>query len=615
MGNIIEIAGGKISEIVSKDIENNAGSFINNVASKFVKQKGDEQGVTYNTPPSDERKVKNSIKGFAIFRRKDNYNNKPDFGFDWYAGRNYGTTYSEPFNFDDDKILLSGKNKLKAEYSSIIKYIPVRENGYINAGKNGGNSLISINGQEYFVPWFSGFAKDESGNPKSYNLDVFFYIEDPSEGKIHINCETKNIEVEFTDEGGNSFEVSKSTEKQFTKTVRITFLDYITDHSSIIITFHKKSEEEKEEEKKRQEEIANGKPPQSVQTVYISPGELLGIMNVYKNSVEYDLVVRYVKVFFKGWMYVDSYDDKMYLSGASSGYIENKKLLEKEQNLTKGIANLRALQSSTQTIVNTVRTKEIEDLITKQEKKLQDIKNLSLKRQIISTDLYKEQVQAMNNYTSLIDQIKPKIIDTFSQSLIHYKEKDIASYEQIEIDVEKMDSFFDDLKLTKIGHVHYIVNDKNEEANSTRINSKINNAFESNETKDKKELIMFLIPFGIRSDIKKNLILGGEAEDVSYEADTAMLTPQAGMSTFIHEAGHTFSLPHTFLKRDGSWVTEGIKITQGTTDNIMDYNHNPINQDKNPENDVPIIKDKIALWKFQWDIMSKDPNLIELVKK
>ncbi len=45
MGNITEIAGGKISERSSQEIENNAGSFISNLASNFVRQKGDQKGL------------------------------------------------------------------------------------------------------------------------------------------------------------------------------------------------------------------------------------------------------------------------------------------------------------------------------------------------------------------------------------------------------------------------------------------------------------------------------------------------------------------------------------------------------------------------------------------
>lgn len=47
----------------------------------------------------------------------------------------------------------------------------------------------------------------------------------------------------------------------------------------------------------------------------------------------------------------------------------------------------------------------------------------------------------------------------------------------------------------------------------------------------------------------------------------------------------------------------------------MDYDYNFKNNDTDPSNDVNLITNKISLWKFQWDIMRKDPNLIELVKK
>ncbi len=112
----------------------------------------------------------------AIFRRKADYSNKPDFGFDWYAGNKYGTTYNEPYDFEDNKTVLSGRNKLQKEYTSFIKYIPIRELGYMEAGKNSGGSIINLNGKIYFVPWFSAFAKDDSGNSKSYELDVFLIL-------------------------------------------------------------------------------------------------------------------------------------------------------------------------------------------------------------------------------------------------------------------------------------------------------------------------------------------------------------------------------------------------------------------------------------------------------
>lgn len=611
MGKITEIAGGKIREISSQDIQNNAGSFIDNIASGLVKQKGSTNGVTYDKAASNERKIKNTIKGFAVFRRKSDYAARPDFGFDWYGGENYGTTYTEPYNFDDDKTLLSGRNKLRREYTSVTKYIPVREFGYIEAGKNG-QGPISINDKNYFVPWFSGFAKDNSGAAKSYELDVFFNIEEPAEGNIKIHSENESIEVEFTDDGSSMFAISESYPKQFTKTLKITFQDYITEDTTLIVTFHKKSEQEKAEEKKEQEDKAAGKET-PMRTIYVSAGELMGILNVYKNSVEYDVVFRYVKVYFKGWIYIENIKDKVYLSGAKLSYEEDPNLLEREKNLTRGIANLHTLEASV--TANPTRLLEIQELIKKQEKELLDLKNLTIQRAALSRQLFNEQHSVMQQKTTFIANNRPTLTNMFSQPLIRYKELNTPTYEQLEIDVKEMDSFFTDLKLKKSGSSHSIITDSDKEINSDRIRNKIGQAFKSRETADKKELLIFLLPFGIISDVKEGLILLGQAEDVSYEADSAMLTPQANASTFIHEAGHTFNLSHTFLKRDGGWFSEGIKIAQGTTDNIMDYSYNLQNQDSDPSNDIAVIRDKIALWKFQWDIMRKDPNLVESVKK
>jgi len=612
MGKITEIAGGKITEVSSQDIENNAGSFIDNIASGLVRQKGTANGVTYDKASSNERKLKNTIKGFAVFRRKSNYGARPDFGFDWYGGENYGTTYTEPYHFDDDKTVLSGRNKLRREYSSVTKYIPVREFGYIEAGKNG-QGPISINDKTYFVPWFAGFAKDNSGAAKSYEIDVFFNIEEPAEGNIKIHSENESIEVEFTDDGSSMFDISESYPKQFTKTLKITFQDYITEDTTLVVTFHKKSDEEKAEEKKEQEDAAAGKTPQTMRSIYVSAGELMGILNVYQNSVEYDVVFRYVKVFFKGWIYLDGFKDKVYLSGARLSYQEDEDLLNRQKNLTNGIANLQTLQASITS--DPARLQEIQDLLRKQQRELLDIQNLTAQRTAISRQLFNEQHSVMQSKTTFIANNRPSLTNMFAQPLIRYKELNTPNYEQLEIDVKEMDSFFTDLKLKNSHGSHSIITDDNKEINSDRIRDKISKAFKSRETADKKELMVFLLPFGIISSVKNNLILLGQAEDVSYEADSAMLTPQADASTFIHEAGHTFNLSHTFLKRGGGWFSEGIKIAQGTTDNIMDYSYNLQNKDSDPSNDVNIIEDKIALWKFQWDIMRKDPNLVESVKK
>jgi len=609
------IVKGKIFESVGQDYNIYSESNIIYNAAERVEEKGETKGINYGNPERHQNKVENSIKGLAIFRRKNNYKSKPDFGFDWYAGNNYGTTYTEPFNYDDDKTLVSGREKLKKEYASAIQYMPIRKFGYIEAGKNTGRSELSIMDQKYFVPWFSGFAKDEAGVSKSYELEVFFNIEEPAEGSIRLSTKNESIEAVFTDDNGVSFDISESYPKQFTKTVKITFLDYITEDSTLVICFHKKSEEEKAEEQKKKENKGKEDSSDSIATVYVTAGELMGILNIYKNSVEYDVVFRYVKVFFKGWIYVENIKDKVYLSGASAGYQEDESLLEKERNLARGIANLKTLQVSIIASGNADRIKENQDLITKKENEILALKRMMSQRKLLSTALYNEQLAVMNSKEAFINKYKPDLINMFSQPLIRYKEKKANNYEQLEIEVKEMDSFFDDLKLRKNGNSHYIIDDDDEEINSDRIRNKINKAFKSRETEDKKELIVFLLPFGIISNVKDHLILLGQAEDVSYDADSAMLTPQADASTFIHEAGHTFNLPHTFLKRGGGWFGEGITIEQGTTDNIMDYSYNLKNKDSDPSNNISLITDKIALWKFQWDIMRKDPNLVERVKK
>lgn len=611
----IRIVRGKIYEKIGGDLKYYSEADITETASETYAEQSAKDISHAGEPARHQNKIVNSIKGLVIFRRKSDYNTKPDFGFDWYAGENYGTTYGEPFNYDDDKTLLSGREKLQKEYTSAIQYMPIRKFGYMEAGTNRGRSAINILDKKYFVPWFSGFVKDDSGAVKNYELDVFFNIEEPAEGSVRIGSRNENIDVSFSDENSTGFEINESHPKQFTKTIKISFTDYITEHSTIIVTFHKKSEEEKAEEQKRKEDEAKGIKSDTIATVYVSSGELMGILNVYKNSVEYDVVFRYVKVFFKGWIYVENIKDKVYLSGASPGYQENEDLLERERNLTRGIANLKTLQLSIQSAGNPARIQENLDLIRKQERELLEIKNELVKRRQISQELYNEQIQVMANKENFIINSKDSLVNMFSQSLIRYKERLSSNYEQLEIDVREMDSFFDDLKLKKSGSSHFIMDDDNEEANSTRIRNKINKAFSSLEKDDKKELIIYLLPFGIFADIKKGYILLGKAEDVSYKADSAILTPQADASTFIHEAGHTFNLPHTFLSRDGGWFSDGITIEQGTTDNIMDYEYSEKNSDSNPSNNVTVIKDKFALWKFQWDIMRKDPNLVEQAKK
>jgi len=607
MGNITEIAGGKISELSTQEIENNAGNFISNFASKFVKQKGDQAGVTYANPPGDERKVKNSIKGLAIFRRKSNYANKPDFGFDWYAGENYETTYTEPLNYES--LVLDGVDSLKKEYAPHSKYISLGEFGYINAGGNNEKSGLNINGKPYYVPWFSGFAKDESESSKSYELDVFFNIEEPVEGRIEIGSKDEGIEIEFTDEGSPSFEISESTPKQFTKNIKITFLDYIKESTCIIITFHKKSEEEKAEEKQRKEDIAAGKKVNSMQTIYITAGELMGVLNVYNNSTEYDLNVRYVKVHFKGWIKVDGYDEKIYLPkrnpGTTSDYFENNDIIKKRQKLEKQKTELETelaeVQSGKTGWFSSSEETLLRNIAEKKEALLKiDVQNkarLKINQELNAYEFNTLETKFSSSFLKTYDQ---KIKDTFAQTLSHFI---IDKDEYLEVDFDDMD---DDLYLKKNGSTWELMEDGifSDKGNAGYVQNYLEEIYRKNNS-DYEDTIVFFVPFDIDD-------LFGKSESIFASADNVIVGPaimaKKDWITIPHEVAHSLGLAHSFPDMGSTklagFLEDAVKaghlFKKGTTENVMDYIYGDV---------------LITFWKWQWDRIHKDTDDMKAIDK
>jgi citrate lyase gamma subunit len=608
MGNITEIAGGKISELSTQEIENNAGNFISNFASKFVKQKGDQQGVTYDNPPGDERKVKNSIKGLAIFRRKSNYSAQPDFGFDWYAGENYETTYTEPFNYES--LVLDGVDSLKKEYAPHLKHISLGEFGYINVGSNSGKSGLNINGKPYFVPWFSGFAKDGSGSSKSYELDVFFNIEEPVEGRIDIGSDADEIEIEFTDEGGSSFEISESTPKQFSKNIKITFLDYIAESTCIIITFHKKSEEEKSEEKQWKEDKAAGKKVDSMPTIYITAGELMGMLNVYNNSIEYDLNVRYVKVHFKGWIKVDGYDEKIYLSkrnGTTSlpDYFEDKDIIKRQQKLQKQKAELEAELAEVQSGKTGWFSSSEETLQKKIAEKNEAILKIDTQNKArlkINQELNTYEFNTLETKfsSSFLKTYEQKIKDTFSQTLSHFK---IDKEEYLEADFDNMD---DDLYLKKNGASWELMEDGifSDKGDAGYVQNYLEKIYRENNP-GYEDTIVFFVPFDIDD-------LFGKSESIMAGADNVIVGPaimaKKDWITIPHEVAHSLGLAHSFPDSGSNkiagffedFVKAGHLFKEGKTENVMDYIYGDV---------------LITFWKWQWDRIHKDSDDMKAIDK
>lgn len=75
-------------------------------------------------------------------------------------------------------------------------------------------------------------------------------------------------------------------------------------------------------------------------------------------------------------------------------------------------------------------------------------------------------------------------------------------------------------------------------------------------------------------------------------------------STFVHEIGHSLSLPHIFSKNLSTH-----KFYRGYTDNVMDYTTRY--DGTAAKNRIANPNDRIMFFKWQWDIMRGDQSLID----
>jgi hypothetical protein len=133
----------------------------------------------------------------------------------------------------------------------------------------------------------------------------------------------------------------------------------------------------------------------------------------------------------------------------------------------------------------------------------------------------------------------------------------------------------------------------------------------------------YKVPEGINSNntnrtylfattIKKGEVKGSAHRDGTIWGN-AYIVFNAGLQdgvAIIHEAGHSFSLPHTF--EDKSSLTD-IHFYQGYTDNYMDYPWKAgdmVNGTLQPSGNNIYIGKMFSFFKWQWDIMRKDRSLI-----
>ena len=102
----------------------------------------------------------------------------------------------------------------------------------------------------------------------------------------------------------------------------------------------------------------------------------------------------------------------------------------------------------------------------------------------------------------------------------------------------------------------------------------------------------------------------GDPKNNNFEWGNVYMIFNDGLNdehTIVHEAGHSFSLPHTFSLRLSPHVFQ-----KGYTDNYMDY---PFHLDKNPtsnklEDMDSEYKDKMySFFKWQWELMRNDSSI------
>ena len=97
----------------------------------------------------------------------------------------------------------------------------------------------------------------------------------------------------------------------------------------------------------------------------------------------------------------------------------------------------------------------------------------------------------------------------------------------------------------------------------------------------------------------------------NYEWGNMFVIFQNGLKhthTIVHEAAHTFTLPHIF---EPSTSNNNPKFHQGYTENYMDYIWHPNPADKRGGSENIYEKKMYSFFKWQWDMMRKDTKSIK----
>ncbi|MCF6349473.1 MAG: DUF4280 domain-containing protein [Flavobacteriaceae bacterium] len=183
-------------------------------------------------------------------------------------------------------LLLTSFQELAKEHVPVKQYIDTPD-GTERTGKNAGSLTLNLNTKNYYTPWLAAFKSDTTKIQALIFPDVL-----PLAGEIRFETSNNKIKIKpakiaitkfVTHSYPTTIQSSDAVPTSNKVELEITFTDAIATNETVEARFYddtKKSD-------------ANYK------------GDIIGVLNVLKNKIEYELTFRYVKVFFtddNGWL-------------------------------------------------------------------------------------------------------------------------------------------------------------------------------------------------------------------------------------------------------------------------------------------------------------------------
>lgn len=525
--------------------------------------------TTINVP----KVVSKKFEGSVTFLREGNgtpaYTGQ--FGFDWMdlttqqyhkcAGKIKYNNILKRVEFDASTTA-SEFAKLEKEYDNFeIK-------GYDNG----------LGSETYYTPWLSSFKNNK------HKIYLVIDISKQVEGLIKLECSDTNIllnKTEFNLRG-------KSDNTTFDEVLEISFKNSISENTKIEAKFYDDAK----------------KSPNGI---------LVGALNIYKNDVEYNMKLKFVKVAIKGDIKVEGEKEKIVLDPINkiyNYYTDQIKELNLEINTTipdkikKLNTKLKEVITDPPSNYNIFATKEsdikedikeLNDELKEKNKELIEInRQYALAKKI---DLSQE--ANLNSSENKVNNKKQLLENIFGQALVHYNNTgtDVLVVEANYY--KEVFDFTDDIEIYlhlgdyKIRYTEDNFYDTAEFSERT---------FSAYDKYREDENYIFMMPLNMHTSSAKTYNLLGQAEDVSYEGHRAIMLPSADAATIVHEIGHVFNLYHTFNNSH-------INFCKGTIENIMDYSDF---ENLDPGISATPIVNKTTFFKWQWDIIKKDPHIKEI---